>query len=256
MRVVVIGAGGVGGWLINGLVKLLEYGEPGSALIIVDGDDFEPKNHTRQAFNDIGNKAVVRAEELQPYHAQTFIIPMNKWVVSGESLGEPTTDEDGVVVESDKVAVEDLINDGDVVFCVVDNFAARSLVFDYARNLDNIDVFTGGNDDALFCSVYHYQRRDGADVTDHPAVMHDEFVNPPDRNPGEMGCMERAMLEGGTQLLATNMTVAALLLGRFQHTIVDSNEVAVSEIMIDLGLGQLGAFDRRVDAKDTAVVLV
>ena len=252
IRTVVIGAGGVGGWLTHGLVKQLEYGDPGSVMLIVDGDAFEVRNHERQPFNDLGNKAEVRVSELKERHAQTFLIPVPKWVTTQAVIdASPVgTDPDGAQMEDDRVAVEDLLQEGDIVFCVVDNFAARKVVFDHARTLNNIDVFTGGNDDGLFCSVYHYRRRDGQDITDHPAEMHAEYENPPDRNPGEMGCMERAMVEGGTQLLATNMTVAALLLGRYYHTCLHDNPIEAAEIMIDLGLAALGAFDRRVEAAE------
>ena len=39
-RFIVIGAGGIGTWLTAGLVRLLEWKFPGSALIIVDGDNY------------------------------------------------------------------------------------------------------------------------------------------------------------------------------------------------------------------------
>ena len=115
-----------------------------------------------------------------------------------------------------------------------------------AQNLDNIDIFTGGNDDALFGSIYHYQRRNGQDVTDHPVHTHSEYENPPDKNPGELSCQDRAKIEGGTQLLATNMAVAAFLLGRVQKTIVSNQNPDEAEIYFDLGIGKSEPYDRRL----------
>lgn len=243
-RFVVVGAGGTGGWLCEGLARMLEFRIPGSALLIVDGDTFEPKNAERQNFEDIGNKAVIRAKALQPQFPNTFIIPDERWVVESVPADKK---------EAQQVAASDLLEENDVVYAVVDNFAARKVIFDAAREFDNIDIFTGGNDDQLYGSVYHYQRRDGEDVTDHPVDLHPELANPPDRNPGELSCQERAELEGGTQLLATNMTVAGFLLGRTEKTILNGEEDKESEIMFDLGLGLSQAYDRTAETQTAAV---
>ena len=236
-RFVVVGAGGIGTWLIAGLVRMLEWKYPGSGLIIVDGDSYEEKNKERQDFTKLGNKAVVKASELVSQFPNTTIIPVPKWVVSDDFSGV-------VDDESPKITASQLIREGDVVFAVVDNFAARKIIFDAASKLANVDVFTGGNDDDLFGSIYHYQRRDFSDVTVHPGEFHPEYHNPPDKNPGELSCQDRAEIEGSTQLLATNMAVAANLLGRVQKTIVNNQSPEETEIYFDLGLGKSEPYDR------------
>lgn len=238
-RFVLVGAGGIGTWLAAGLVRLLEWKYPGSALIIVDGDNYEPKNKERQDFTKIGNKAVVKAHELTPQFTNTMIIPIPKWVVADDFSG--VTDE-----ESPKITASQLISENDIVFAVVDNFAARKIIFDAASKLQNIDVFTGGNDDELFGSIYHYQKRDGIEITEHPVNFHPEYDNPPDKNPGELSCQERSEIEGGTQLLATNMAVASFILGRVHKTIVHNQNPEETEIYFDLGLGKSEPYDRRV----------
>ena len=236
-RFIVVGAGGIGTWLCAGLVRLLEWKYPGSGLIIVDGDNYEEKNKERQDFTKLGNKAVVKAQELTTQFPNTTIIPVPKWVV-GEDFGG-VTDED-----SPKIKASELIRENDVVFAVVDNFAARSILFNAARNLDNVDVFTGGNDDGLFGSIYHYQKRDGVEITCHPEEFHPEYVNPPDKNPGELSCQERSEIEGGTQLLATNMAVASVILGRVHKTIVNTQSPEETEVFFDLGLGKSEPYNR------------
>jgi molybdopterin/thiamine biosynthesis adenylyltransferase len=236
-RFVLVGAGGIGTWLSAGLVRLLEWKYPGSALIIVDGDTFEERNKERQDFKTVGNKASVKALELSEQFNSTTVIPVPKWVVDDSFAGVADT-------ESPKIKASDLLVDGDVVFAVVDNFAARKIIFDAAMNIPNIDVFTGGNDDALFGSIYHYQRRDGRDITEHPVNTHPEYENPPDKNPGELSCQERSQIEGGTQLLATNMAVASFLLGRVQKIIVDGLDPTEAEIYFDLGVGKAEPYDR------------
>ena len=236
-RFILVGAGGIGTWLAAGLVRLLEWKFPGSALIIVDGDTYEEKNKERQDFTKLGNKAVVKAAELVPQFPNTTIIPLPKWVVDDNFNG--VTDDD-----SPKITASQLIREGDVVFAVVDNFAARKILFDAAAKLNNIDVFTGGNDDDLFGSIYHYQKRDGLEITAHPAEFHPEYDNPPDKNPGELSCQDRAQIEGGTQLLATNMAVASFILGRVQKIIVSNQSPEETEIFFDLGLGKSEPYNR------------
>jgi molybdopterin/thiamine biosynthesis adenylyltransferase len=236
-RFILVGAGGIGTWLAAGLVRLLEWKFPGSALIIVDGDTFEEKNKERQDFIKLGNKAVVKAAELVPHFPNTTIIPLAKWVVDDNFAG--VTDDD-----SPKITASQLIRENDVVFAVVDNFAARKIIFDAASKLNNVDVFTGGNDDDLFGSIYHYQKRDGVEITAHPAEYHPEYNNPPDKNPGELSCQDRAQIEGGTQLLATNMAVASFILGRVQKTIVSNQSPEETEIFFDLGLGKSEPYNR------------
>ena len=245
-RFVLVGAGGIGTWLAEGVARLLEWKYPNSALILVDGDSYEEKNKERQSFTKIGNKASVKALELTQQFNKTTFIPVPKWVVDDNYSG--VSDEG-----SPRIKASELIHEGDVVLAVVDNFAARKILFDAASKLDNVDVFTGGNDDALFGSIYHYQRRNGVDVTEHPVVFHPEYESPPDKNPGELSCQERAEINGGTQLLATNMAVAAMILARVNHTIVDKQNPEVTEIYFDLGLGKAEPYDRRTVSSEVPV---
>lgn len=245
-RFILVGAGGIGTWLASGLIRLLEWKYPGSAMIIVDGDNYEAKNKERQDFSKLGNKAVVKASELAPQFPNTTVIPVPKWVVADDYSG--VADE-----SSPKITATQLIRENDIVFAVVDNFAARKILFDAAAKLDNIDVFTGGNDDALFGSIYHYQKRNGEEITVHPSEFHPEYHNPPDKNPGELSCQERSEIEGGTQLLATNMAVAAFILGRVQKTIVSNQSPEETEIFFDLGLGKSEPYNRTTNALNQPV---
>lgn len=250
-RVIIVGAGGIGSLLSRSIAMTLEWKMPGSALVIVDGDNFEAKNKQRQFFNGVGNKAEVLASELAPQFDKTFIIPMPYWVV--DKVGGEK--EEGVEADGSKpagkIAASDLIVENDVIFAVVDNFKARKQLIDAATQLNNIDVFLGGNDERYFGSTYHYAKRDGIELVDHPAVWHEEYVNPPDRNPGELSCQERAELEGGTQLLATNMAVTAALLARFNLVIVEGSDPASNcEYFFDLEAGLSQSFDRSVNVNE------
>lgn len=241
LRAVVIGAGGIGSWLTEGLVRQMAFSRfrGNCALVLVDGDDYEPSNRARQGFTQMGNKANVKAEELAPMFPEVFVVPVPRWIV--ESYPE---DYDASSEEAEYTTCADLLQDGDVVFCVVDNHATRKIVFEAAKAFDNIDCYTGGNDDAFEGSIYHYRRRDGVEVTEHPFEFHPELINPPDRNPALLSCGERAALGGSTQLIATNMAVAAWLLGRFQRDIIANKADTNAEVFFDLAAGAATSYDR------------
>jgi len=255
-RYIIIGAGGVGSHLAEPLLRMLEYSdtEP-AAMIIVDGDYYEPKNRARQSFTEIGNKAQVLVNDLSRLAEKTILAPLPMWVVSDEAAAEeedPDAEED--VDEhgnpnAGKIAASALIQEDDVVYAVVDNFAARNLLLEAARKLDNVDVFCGGNDENMFGSVTHYRRREGSDVTQNPNDYKPEFMEPTDRNPGELSCQERAEIDGGTQLIAANLGVASLLIGRTQAAIIeegdDNDAIRVGETFFDYNEGLMTSYDRR-----------
>lgn len=264
-RVIVVGCGGIGSWLSHGLAKALQFQAPYSALILVDGDTFEQKNAERQQFSHVGNKAHVLAEDVQQSNRSVFVVPKAAWIVSDEIAAQNETEEEEDAIVVSKISASSLMEEGDIVYVCVDNHSARKLIFEAASQYNNIDVFTGGNNsaddpDPLFGSVYHYRRRDGQDVTVSPLVIHPEMAHPQDKNPGELSCQERAELDGGSQLLAVNMAVAAYLLAKTAHTIFGKEEqetyaMEKAEVFFDLQEGLSQPYDRRaVKVEATASV--
>lgn len=253
-RFLLIGAGGVGSHLAEPLARMLEYSDiDNPALIIVDGDHYEPKNKQRQTFSQIGSKAQVLAADLQSKFEKVLIAPLHSWVVeleSEEAAADPDDVDEFGNPNASKIAASKLLAEGDVVYGVVDNFACRSVLLKAASQIDNIDVFVAGNDEDMYGTVYHYSRRNGKDITNNPVVFKEEFATPTDRNPGELSCQERAELEGGTQLIAANFAVASMLIGRTQATIIERPEnedpLEVTELYFDLRLGRMAPFDRRI----------
>jgi len=252
-RFIVIGVGGTGGWLSMGLAASIEFTKEidPKLLILVDGDNFEPKNQERQHFQQLGNKAEVRAAEIQPLYPRTFITPKNAWVVDEV----PETEQEGTRV----IAASALLEDGDIVFLCVDNFRCRADVVAAAAKIPNIHVFLVGNGgvedgDEYFGSVYHYQRVDGEDVTANPLEFKPELFDPPDRNPGLMSCQERAALDGGTQIIWTNMAVAAWAGSKVSRLIFSPPEEDDAddwdECMFDLRRGAALPYFRKVGVEE------
>lgn len=245
LRVKMVGVGGIGSWLAPALANVLNAHAPDSQFSLYDGDNFEPKNKERQNFDTYGNKAISVARSIGDSVDQILVQGYPAWIVSEEAAVKPAEDEEASVM---KITAADLLDDGDVIILAVDNFAARKLIFDAAMDINNIDIYSGGNGsvedgDALFGSVYHFRRRDGKCVTAHPAEYHPEFENPADRNPGEMSCAERAKVEGGHQIVAANMTVSALILAKLSETVLTDDQalidrsIATGEIYFDWSAG-------------------
>lgn len=243
--VIIVGCGGVGGWVARGLIKMLDFVAEGSTLILVDGDSYEPKNHDRQVFAKYGNKAQVLSKELVELSRYTTVIALDKWVVESLEARSPAAvaedNDDDSDTGDDKVIASALLDtEGTILIPAVDNWKVRKVLIDAAQGLSNIDVFMSGNDDASYGTLYHYRRRDGKDVTVNPVDIHPELANPQDRNPGELSCEERAAIDGGTQLLATNMGVAAYTLAALESTMIKGLPVQHNQVYFDLLVGAEG----------------
>lgn len=252
MRIVIVGVGGVGGWLAMSMAAVVAYTDTieDKTMYLIDGDDFEPKNLNRQHFMGAGNKALVRANEITQIYPQVDIVPIPAWIVAEEREKEKA--EEGTDIRY--ISAKKLVEDGDVIFPVVDNFACRALICEAAKAVDNVDIFLSGNDDDAYLTVYHYQRRNGEDVTANPVDFKPELADPPDRNPGELSCEERAKIDGGTQLIATNGVVAFWTLYRFIDTVVRGNEDVAAEISADLKHGVAAPMDRREEVMNASSI--
>ena len=123
-----------------------------------------------------------------------------------------------------------MINEGDVVFLMVDNHASRRLVDEHAAGLADLTLISGGNDfeDG---NIQVYLRREGRDLTPRLSRYHPEIARPQDRHPAELSC-EELMAAGAPQLLFTNLMVAALMLNAFYALSLDFPEYC--EVYLDI----------------------
>ncbi len=182
-----------------------------------------------------------------------YIVAKAAWVVADEVADKEAEEGES----AGYVGAKALLQEGDTLFICVDNHSARKLLLEAARELDNITVINGGNEDDGFGCTYAYIRRNGVDITDYPGIHHDEFVNPPDKNPGELSCAERALLEGGTQVIATNLAVASTMIFDAHRVLfadaasgIEGNRanfagvVLTNEKMFDLGYGTSNPYAR------------
>jgi len=123
-----------------------------------------------------------------------------------------------------------VIKENDVVFVCVDNHKTRNIISEYARNVPNIVVISGGNE-LLDGNVQIYVRKGSKDLTPHLGAYHPEIETPKDRLPSEMSCEELANSE--PQLYFTNLWVATIMCSAFYNAVI-KNELKASEIYFDL----------------------
>jgi hypothetical protein len=202
-----IGLGGVGGIVARYLVAYLEAAGHPVRVVLIDGDDFEPRNAERMLFSRCGNKAaVVRDDLLDLVEDSRLTVFAIEEYVTPENLDR-------------------LLADGDVVLLAVDNHATRKLVGEHCReHLANVCLISGGNDGVgedssgqeqrgTYGNVQIHCRRGGRDETPPIATYHPEIANPRDALPADLSCTEA--LTTIPQILFTNLTTATVMLNAF-----------------------------------------
>ena len=226
---VVIGLGGVGGFLLRNLVSFLRHRGKPSVVYAVDGDHFEERNRDRQFFSRLGPKAEVLAEELnRDYGDGVTILPVPHYLTPQRA--------------------RHLIGEGDVVFCTPDNHATRRAVSMRCGRLADVALFSGGNDGVengktgACGNVQIHLRVAGRNQTNPITTFHPEIAQPEDRLPTQQGCGELASV--APQLLFANVTVAAALLGAYYAWLQDALDY--EEAYFDLLTGRCVPVKRSV----------
>lgn len=125
MKTILIGLGGIGGLMCLHLSKLTKLSP--DSLVFIDGDNISPGNMDRQFFMGAGNKALAWANFLKR------MPDFDKKILVFPSYFDADQDE--------------LIEDGDTVIVCVDNHYTRNLVDIRSRELANITIVSGGNEE-------------------------------------------------------------------------------------------------------------
>lgn len=223
-----IGLGGIGHIAARYLSVFLAAQDISVRLALIDGDDFETDNLSRMMFLTHGNKAEVTKEELLNHFRDSRLT----------ILSIPN------YVEKDNM--EKLIRDGDIVILCVDNHKTRKMVAEHCAKLDNVTLFSSGNDGVddnakppttgTYGNVQVYARRKGVDRSPDLFTYHPEIANPTDKLPTELHCTE--LIAKVPQVLFANLAVASMLLNTIW--LFFCNELHYSEIAIDIAEGKMG----------------
>ncbi|MBW2092272.1 MAG: ThiF family adenylyltransferase [Deltaproteobacteria bacterium] len=244
-RIVIIGLGGIGKHLLRPLARFLNFHQDEWHLILVDGDEYESGNATRQAFGNSQARAIVQQVEkslsdLGLSEAQTALEPTLQWAkeqtaglgnkaeITALELREEfpdlvieavpyfvagADDEVREVWQGKTMPVTEVIREGDWVFLCVDNHKTRRTVSQYCENLRNAKLFSGGND-LTDGNVQVFIRKDGRNITPSLTATHPEIANPSDKAPHELSCEELAQ-SGTPQVLFANLTAATIMANAF-----------------------------------------
>jgi len=209
-RIVIIGLGGIGSILCDKVSRFVNFKkDQETSITLVDGDYFEEKNFERQEFFGFGNKASVKASELRARYEKINYTDIPYFV--------------------DENILPKVIEEGDTVFLAVDNHKTRKLVSDYAKNLKDITIISGGND-LVDGNVQIYVREGGEDITPSLTDYHPEIENPEDKLPNEMSCEELQNSE--PQLFFTNLGVATIMCWSYYN--IKNKDLKSSEIYFDI----------------------
>ena len=204
-RIKLIGLGGIGCIVLQFLALFLRSVMRSARLVLIDGDQFEPKNLERMNFQSGGNKAEVKATEtLQMLGAcDLSVVPVPEHV--------------------NKKNVERLIRPGDYVLLCVDNHITRRLVSEHCQKLSDVVLISGGNDgvdppreQGTYGNVQIALRRNGQDLTVPITRYHPEIATAAGDIPGDDGCGQ--IVASVPQILFTNLSVASAMLNAlFAH---------------------------------------
>lgn len=218
----VIGLGGIGSPVAQGLAQFLASTKAESALWLIDGDDFEERNRERVLFQSYDNKALTKAKELTAaLDARVQVIPVPRYVTPWNA--------------------RHVIEEGDIVFMCVDNHATRKVVNNRCRRLQEVVLFSGGNDgiedgkEGTFGNVQTYIRGEGRDLTNPLTRWHPEIAKPADRRPDQQGCVE--MSDAAPQLFFTNLAVASTMLAAFYAWL--RSHAVFEEVYLDIALARM-----------------
>ncbi len=214
-KIKVIGAGGIGCYLVEPLSRYLSHSEDQIEITVIDGDIYEERNRERQRFTGCNNKA----EETISQYREEF--PK----IHFRSKSEYITD-DNVITN---------IRENDTVMLCVDNHATRKLVSDRCAELENITLISGGND-YTDGNVICYIRKDGKDVTKSPTDLYPKIANPEDKNPGDVVNVERSgcqqQVAAQPQLLFTNLAIASTMLNCYRKC--EQEKVNFHQVYVDI----------------------
>lgn len=225
-RITIIGLGGVGSIVARYGAVFLASLKKDATLLLVDGDNFEPKNASRMLFGDFGNKAEVVRKELLSWanDSKLSIVDIQSYAT--------------------RKSIKFMVGEGDICLLCVDNHATRKLVSDHCSKLKSVCLISGGNDGVgpdssgsvrrgTYGNVQLYLRRKGKDITAPLGAYHPEIAKPADKRPDQLNCME--LLLSTPQVLFANLSVASAMLNTL--LLVLSGKEHYGEIAFDIADG-------------------
>ena len=210
VTIVIIGAGGTGGYVIPHLYRIAFASERSCRIIIADGDIVEKKNLVRQNFAecDIGeNKAYVMAQRYsEVFGIETKYIP------------------DFI---EDEVRLYELLNvHGDyfaskpigILIGAVDNNRSRVMCHNVFNRLNDIIYIDSGNGEytaQVVCGV----KMSGRAISKPVARVYPDILTDTEKFPSELSCAERNV--SAPQTIAANIFASTAICSMLYYLLIE-----------------------------------
>lgn len=215
-KIVILGAGGTGGWTALFAYQMSSVIERKIDIIVCDGDDVEEKNLKRQNFQiwDVGkNKAQTLAERYSAaYGVSCQYIPA--YIETVERLEEILQDESPGTLT--------------ILIGAVDNNRSRQLcdqVFQNSKDLIYIDSGNAEYTGQVICGV----KTDGKIIFEPASSLYPDLVEaePKDIFPSEMSCADRNV--SSPQSITANL-MAAIAITSYLYNILVYGELRTESV--------------------------
>ncbi len=202
--IIIVGVGGTGSWLVSPLFRLLAHNESfNGRIIIIDGDHYTTNNSNRQEFASVlssYNKSDAQAALM----IKRYPTLKHRVVPISEYIGQDN--------------ISNIIAENSVIFNCVDNHVARHLVDKYIDTLHNAIHICGGNE-LHSGQVQYHVRENNQNLTPPITKAYPEIATIQDGDRSTMSCEELLSINGGEQILITNLMSATLMLCFFNSLI-------------------------------------
>lgn len=212
VTIVIIGAGGTGGYVIPHLYRIAFTSGRPCRIIIADGDIVERKNLIRQNFAecDIGeNKAEVMAERYsEVFGIETEYIP--DFIESEEQLCD-LLDVRGRWNEPKPIGI---------LIGAVDNNRSRVMCHNVFQKLDDIIYIDAGNGEytgQVVCGV----KQSGQVMSKPVARVYPEILTDVEKFPSELSCAERSV--SAPQSIAANLFASTAVAAMLYYLLIEGD---------------------------------
>ncbi len=212
VNIVIIGAGGTGGYVIPHLYRIAYASGRDIRIIIADGDIVEDKNLIRQNFSayDVGkNKAAAMAERYSGvFGVECEYVP--EYIEDENRLCELLT------VKCGSGDLEPL----GILIGAVDNNRSRVMcnnVFNMMNSIVYIDSGNGEFTGQVVCGIKRYGR-----VLSKPAArVYPDILTDAEKFPSELSCAERSL--SAPQSIAANIMASSAIVTMLYYLLIEGN---------------------------------
>ena len=212
VRILIIGAGGTGGYVIPHLYRIAFASKRRCRIILADGDIVENKNLVRQGFSqvDIGeNKAEVMAARYSDvFGIETEYIP--DFIEDEEQLYKLLYQKHYSYMNEPKPI--------SILIGAVDNNRSRVMCHEVFKRMDDLIYIDSGNamyGGQVVCGV----KSSGRVISKPAASVYPDILNDAEKFPSELSCAERSV--SAPQSIAANLFASTAISTMLYYLLIE-----------------------------------